>query len=392
MERLMGPLAGLRIIEIAAIGPVPFAATLLADMGAEVIRIDRIEDADLGLPDRRTRYEVLLRGRRSAAVDLKRPEGRDVVHALVRRADALIEGFRPGVMERLGLSPEACLAANPRLVYGRMTGYGQDGPMAPRAGHDITYIALAGVLHAIGRKGERPVPPLNLVGDFGGGGMVLAFGVLAALLEAQRSGRGQVVDAAMVEGAAYLMGLMHGLVSQGAWRDERGVNILDGAAPWYDTYQTCDGGYLAVGAIERRFYEELLTKLGLDREALPAQHDRSRWGELRERLAAVFMTRTRAEWEEVFAQSDACVAPVLSIREAPAHPHNRARGTFLERDGVLQPAPVPRFSRTPATAGAPPHAPGSDTRAVLTDWGLAPADVDRLVAEGVAGRDAVKGG
>ena len=382
-----GPLKGRRIIEIAAIGPAPFAAMLLADMGAEVIRIDRPEAIDLGLPgERAPEFEVLHRGRRSVAVDLKAPAGRDVVLRLLAGADALIEGFRPGVMERLGLAPHACLAVNPRLVYGRMTGYGQDGPMAARAGHDINYIALAGVLHAIGRRGDKPVPPLNLIGDFGGGGMFLAFGIVAAMLEAGASGKGQVVDAAMVDGAAYLNALMQGLLSQGAWRDERGVNLLDGGAPWYDTYATKDGKHVAVGAIEGRFYRELIDKLGLAAADLPAQHDRKGWPTLRRRLAEAFATRTREEWAAHFAGSDACVTPVLAIGEAPRHLHNAARGTFLERDGVLQPAPAPRFSRTPAAVGPPPRPAGADTREVLEACGFGTAELDALARDGVIGR------
>ncbi|HEX5958915.1 MAG TPA: CaiB/BaiF CoA-transferase family protein, partial [Hyphomicrobiaceae bacterium] len=342
----MGPLAGYRIIEMAGIGPAPFAAMLLADMGAEVIRVDRRGAADLGLPGREPRFDVLHRGRRSIAVDVKAEAGRELVKRLAGKADALVEGFRPGVMERLGLGPDALIGANPKLVFGRMTGFGQDGPLAPAAGHDIDYIALAGVLHAIGRKGEAPVPPLNLVGDFGGGGMLLAFGVVCALLEAQRSGKGQVVDAAMIDGSAILMALTYGLYAQGTWQDERGVNVLDTGAPWYDTYQTSDDKWLAVGAIEKRFYEAFVAGLGLDASALPGQHDRAGWPELRRRFAAAIAGKTRDEWERLFAGTDACVAPVLGLGEVAQHPHNAARGTFVTRDGVLQPAPAPRFSRT----------------------------------------------
>src|SRR6516165_8121369 len=357
---MMGPLAGFRIIEMAGIGPAPFAATLLADMGAEVIRLDRQEAADLGLPGREPKFDVLHRGRRSLALDVKAAAGRDLVRKLAAKADALIEGFRPGVMERLGLGPDHLLALNPRLVYGRMTGFGQDGPMAQSAGHDINYIALAGVLHAIGRKGEAPVPPLNLVGDFGGGGMFLAFGVVCALLEAQKSGKGQVVDAAMVDGAAYLLAPMYAMFSQGTWRDRRGVNVLDGGAPFYDVYETKDGKWLAVGAIEARFYAEFVERLGLAGQPLPRQHDRARWPELRAAFATRIATRTRAEWEATFAGSDACVAPVLSLSEVRGHPHNEARATFLTRDGVLQPAPAPRFSRSKAELGSPPSRRGAD--------------------------------
>src|SRR5262245_36351640 len=381
----MGPLAGYRIVEMAGIGPAPFAAMLLADMGAEVIRVDRREAADLGLPGRDIKFDVLHRGRRSIAVDVKVEAGREVVKRLAAKADAIIEGFRPGVMERLGLDPDALLALNPKLVFGRMTGFGQDGPLAPAAGHDINYIALAGVLHAIGRKGEAPVPPLNLVGDFGGGGMFLAFGVVCALLEAQRSGRGQVVDAAMVDGSATLMALMFGLYAQGTWKDERGVNVLDTGAPWYDTYATKDGKWLAVGAIERRFYEAFIERLGLNPGDLPKQHDRNGWPELRRRFAERIAGRTRDEWERVFEGTDACVAPVLSLAEVARHPHNAARGAFLERDGVLQPAPAPRFSRTVPKMGAPPRPAGADTDAVLSDFGFSTAEIAELKEAGVIG-------
>ena len=381
----MGPLAGYRIVEMAGIGPAPFAAMLLADMGAEVIRVDRREAADLGLPGRDVKFDVLHRGRRTIAVDVKAEAGREVVKRLAAKADAIVEGFRPGVMERLGLGPEVLRALNPRLVFGRMTGFGQDGPLADAAGHDIDYIALAGVLHAIGRKGEAPVPPLNLVGDFGGGGMFLAFGVVCALLEAQRSGKGQVVDAAMVDGSATLMALMFGLYAQGSWKDERGVNVLDTGAPWYDTYRTKDGRWLAVGAIEKRFYEAFVQRLGLNMSELPRQHDRSGWPELRRRFAETVAGKTRDEWEGIFEGSDACVAPVLSLGEVAQHPHNAARGTFVERDGVLQPAPAPRFSRTVPEMGAAPRPAGADTDAVLADFGFSQAEIGRLRDAGVVG-------
>jgi alpha-methylacyl-CoA racemase len=381
----MGPLAGFRIVEMAGIGPAPFAAMLLADMGAEVIRIDRREAADLGLPGREVKFDVLHRGRRSIAVDVKAEAGREVVKRLAAKADAVIEGFRPGVMERLGLGPDVLLGLNPRLVLGRMTGFGQEGPLAQEAGHDIDYIALAGVLHAIGRKGEAPVPPLNLVGDFGGGGMFLAFGVVCALLEAQKSGKGQVVDAAMVDGSATLMALMFGLHAQGVWKDERGVNVLDTGAPWYDTYRTKDGRWLAVGAIEKRFYEAFLRRLELDAADLPKQHDRSGWPELRRRFAEAIAGKTRDDWERVFEGSDACVAPVLSLAEVAHHPHNAARGTFVERDGVLQPAPAPRFSRTVPAMGAAPRPMGADTDDVLADLGFSAAEIDALKTAGAVG-------
>ena len=328
---------------------------------------------------------MLHRGRRSLSLDVKSEAGRAVVKRLAAKADALIEGFRPGVMERLGLGPDVLAEINPKLVFGRMTGFGQDGPLAQRAGHDINYIALAGVLHGIGRKGEAPVPPLNLVGDFGGGGMFLAFGVVCALLEAQKSGQGQVVDAAMVDGAACLMALIYGMHAQGAWRDERGVNVLDTGAPWYDTYETSDGKWLAVGAIEARFYAEFVERLGLSAADLPAQHDRSGWPELRRRFAEAIKQRSRDDWEGIFADSDACVAPVLSLSEVHHHPHNAARATFIERDGVVQPAPAPRFSRTASEIGAPPRPRGADSEAVLRDWGFAASEIDALRSAGTIG-------
>ena len=376
-----GPLAGVRVVEIAGIGPGPFCAMMLADMGAEVLRIDRLGPTDLGLPVE-PRFSVLTRGRRSVALDLKQPAAIAAVKRLVVKADALIEGFRPGVMERLGLGPDECLSANPRLVYGRMTGWGQEGPMAPAAGHDINYIALAGVLHSIGRRGSAPVPPLNLVGDFGGGGMYLAFGVVCALLEAGRSGRGQVVDAAMVDGAASLAAAVFGLRAKGMWNDERGDNILDSGAPWYDVYETQDGKYVAIGSIEGRFYGELLRLTGLTGEALPPQWEKARWGELRARLTEVFKQKTRDEWCRIMEGSDVCFAPVLSMTEAPAHPHNRARGTFVEVDGVPQPGPAPRFSRTPGAIGRPPAAPGQHTEEALRDWGFSADELTDLRKSG----------
>jgi alpha-methylacyl-CoA racemase len=381
----MGPLAGVRIIEMAGIGPAPFAAMMLSDMGAEVVRVDRREAADLGIPGRAPKFEVLHRGRSSIAVDVKAEAGCEVVKRLVAKADAIIEGFRPGVMERLGLGPDVLLKINPKLVFGRMTGFGQDGPLANQAGHDINYIALAGVLHAIGRKGEAPVPPLNLVGDFGGGGMLLAFGVVCALLEAQKSGKGQVVDAAMVDGSAALMGLIYGLYSQGTWKDERGVNILDTGSPWYGTYQTKDGKWLAVGAIEKRLYEEFVQRIGLKLAELPKQHDRNGWPQLRQKFAEIIAGKTRAEWEQVFEGSDACVAPVLSLGEVENYPHNKARKTFMSVDGVLQPAPAPRFSRTVPEAGKPARQVGSDTERVLAAWGFAGGEIDALKNGGVVG-------
>jgi alpha-methylacyl-CoA racemase len=375
----MGPLEGVRVVEVAGIGPGPFCAMLLADLGAEVLRVDRPSTA------RSTWSTMLARGRRSVVVDLKHQEGAGVVLDLVASADALVEGFRPGVAERLGIGPDACLARNPRLVYGRVTGWGQEGPWRLAAGHDIDYIAVAGALHPIGPAGGPPVPPLNLVGDFGGGGMLLAFGVVAALLEAARSGVGQVVDAAMVDGAALLTTHVHELLAAGLWHEQRGGNLLDGGAPFYAVYETADGGHLAVGALEPEFYGELLQRLGLDAAGLPAQFDRDGWPALRERLAALFRTRTREEWTELLAGTDACVAPVLSLAEAPGHAHNRARGTFVELDGVVQPAPAPRFSRTPCDPPTPPARPGSHTDQALADWGVDPGEVARLRAAGAVG-------
>ncbi|MGO9057074.1 MAG: CaiB/BaiF CoA transferase family protein [Candidatus Binataceae bacterium] len=380
----MGPLSGYKIVEMAGIGPAPMCAMLLADMGADVLLIDRTTGSDLGIP-LGAKYDLLKRGRRSVALDLKRPEAVATVLRLVAQADALIEGFRPGVMERLGLGPDVCLAGNPRLVYGRMTGWGQEGPLAHAAGHDINYIALVGVLHAIGRKGEAPVPPLNLVGDFGGGALYLALGVVAGLLEAQKSGRGQVVDAAMIDGASSLMTLMYGLHAAGKWVEQRGANMLDSGAHYYDTYETSDGKYVAVGSIEAKFYRELLRLSGLEGEKLPAQNDTSSWLAMKQRLASIFRTKTRDEWCRIMEGTEVCFAPVLSMSEAAAHPHNQHRGTLVEVDGVTQPAPAPRFSRTPGTIQRPPSAPGADTESALRDWGFSSDEVERLVAAGVAG-------
>ncbi len=373
----MGPLDGVRVVEIAGIGPGPFCAMLLADMGAEVVRVDRPETAGgAGWP------ALMSRGRRSVVVDLKHERGAEVVLRLVEHADALLEGFRPGVAERLGIGPDDCLARNPRLVYGRMTGWGQDGPLRHAAGHDIAYIALAGALHPIGEPGGAPVPPLNLLGDFGGGGMLLAFGIACGLLEARRSGQGQVVDAAIVDGAALLTTSIHEMVTLGLWEERRGANLLDGGAPYYGVYETADGEHVAVGALEPKFYGELLDKLGLRPDDLPPQADRERWPELRERLEAVFRTRTRAEWTDVFEGSDACVAPVLGLSEARAHPHNRARGTFTLVDGSPQPAPAPRFSRTAPGPPAPPPVPGQHTDEVLSSSGFDAEEIASLRATG----------
>jgi alpha-methylacyl-CoA racemase len=378
---MSGPLSGVKVLELAGIGPGPFCGMLLADMGADVLRVDRTQEGDLGLPVE-PKFDIMGRGRRSVALDLKRPESVAMVLDWLARADALIEGFRPGVTERLGLGPEACFARNPRLVYGRITGWGQDGPLAQAAGHDINYIALTGALHAIGRNGEAPVPPLNLVGDFGGGGMVLAFGIACALYEARASGKGQVIDAAMTEGAAGLMAMFYGRAAAGQWRDERGVNAIDSGAPWYDVYQTADGKHVAIGSIEGRFYAELLARLGLDPKALPGQHERKRWPELRAAFSAAFKARTRDAWCKEMEGTDVCFAPVLSLAESPQHAHNRARGAFIEIDGVTQPAPAPRFSRTPGaiTRAAPRRGQGGAQ--ALAGWGFGAAEIDAWRARG----------
>jgi alpha-methylacyl-CoA racemase len=373
----MGPLEGIKVVEFAGIGPGPFAAMVLADLGAEVLRIDRAQNVT-GTDPASPSLDLLNRGRRSAGLDLKRPEGVETALRLIDAADALIEGFRPGVMERLGLGPDVCLQRNPRLVYGRMTGWGQNGPLAHAAGHDINYISLAGALGPIGRKGEAPVPPLNLVGDFGGGGMLLVIGVLAALVERQRSGRGQVVDAAMVDGAALLMTIFHGMRAAGYWTDERGTNLLDTGAHFYDVYETADGEYVSVGSIEPQFYAELVDLAGLEGDDLPPQMSRDNWPDMKERLARIFKQKTRAEWCQIMEGSDVCFAPVLSIPEAYEHPHNRARGTFLEIAGTPQPGPAPRFDRTPAEiSGPPPHA-GQHTDLALSSWGFSDEEIAEL--------------
>ncbi|MEI6299954.1 MAG: CaiB/BaiF CoA-transferase family protein [Betaproteobacteria bacterium] len=376
-----GPLAGLRVLEFEAIGPGPFCGMMLADMGADVLLLDRLADAGLGLvPERR--HDVMLRGRRSLTLDLKTPGGVSAALLLAEKADALIEGFRPGVMERLGLGPDVLLARNPRLVYGRMTGWGQHGPLAARAGHDINYIALSGALHAIGRAGEAPVPPLNLVGDFGGGGMLLAFGIACGIIEARSSGRGQVVDAAMLDGASLLATMFSGLLASGQWSETRGENILDSGAPWYDSYATKDGRHVAIGAIEPKFYAELLKRMGLDAASLPAQNERAHWPELRRTFAAAFLSKTREEWCDVFDGSDACFAPVLSFSEARRHPHAGARAAYVDLDGVVQPAPAPRFTRTPGAAASPPPERGAHGRKALADWGFTTEEIDTLAGLG----------
>ena len=376
-----GPLAGYRVIELAGIGPGPMCCMLLSDMGAEVLRVDRVAPADLGTP-RPYQYDLLNRGRRSVAVDLKKKEGIDIVLRLVAKADALVEGFRPGVTERLGLGPEDCFARNPKLVYGRMTGWGQEGPIAHAAGHDINYISLIGALHSIGRAGEKPVPPLNLVGDFGGGGVFLAFGIVCALLEATKSGQGQVIDAAMTDGAASLMTAVYGLWAAGTWTDRRGENILDSGAHFYDAYETSDGKYISIGSIEGKFYAELLRLGGLEGEPLPDQMDRTQWPRMKERITALFKTKTRDEWCSIMEGSDVCFAPVLSMGEAPHHPQNKARDTFVEVAGVMHPGPAPRFSRTKPEIQGPPAKPGQHTDQTLADWGFAKAEIAKLRAQG----------
>ena len=388
----MGPLSGISVVEMAGIGPGPFAGMMLADLGATVIRVDRLTAgggaagwsiAPGGLAE--VRGDVVSRGRRSIAVDLKSAEGVELVLKLVDSADVLIEGFRPGVMERLGLGPDVCLERNPRLVLGRMTGWGQDGPLARAAGHDINYISLSGALGAIGRHGEAPVPPLNLVGDYGGGGMLLAYGVVAALLSAARTGAGQVVDAAMVDGSALLMAQFYGMTALGRWTEERGSNLLDTGAPFYDVYPCADGGYLSVGPLEPHFFAILLERLGIDDIDAGTQYDSRTWPALRLRLAQELSSRTRADSEELFAGFDGCVFPVLSMSEAPLHPHHVARGTFVTRDDVVQPAPAPRFSSTPARLELPPPAVGEHTDAVLAELGLSGDEVKRLREAGVVG-------
>jgi alpha-methylacyl-CoA racemase len=381
----MGPLAGVKVLELEAIGPGPFCGMMLADMGADVLLVDRPNDPQLGF-ERDRWFDTMLRGRRSVTLDLKSPDGVAAALALAAKADALIEGFRPGVMERLGLGPDVLLARNPKLVYGRMTGWGQDGPLAPRAGHDINYIALSGVLHAIGRAREAPVPPLNLVGDFGGGGMLLAFGIACGLFEARRSGNGQVVDAAMIEGASVLATMFWGMLAARRWSEARGENVLDSGAPWYDTYETRDGRFVAIGAIEPKFYAELLERLGLARETLPAQHDRAGWPELRRHFAAVFRSRTRDEWCAVFEGSDACFAPVLTFTEARQHPHNVARKGYVTVGEVAQPAPAPRFSRTPGAVERAAPERGAHGRDALADWGFTTAEAERLASLGLGFR------
>jgi alpha-methylacyl-CoA racemase len=384
-----GPLSGIKIIELAGIGPAPFTCMMLADAGAQVLRLERApagaveageEFANSGAG---SYWDLLNRSRSSVGIDLKNPDALELVLGLVEQADGLIEGFRPGVAERLGVGPEDCFARNKRLVYGRMTGWGQDGPMASMAGHDIDYIAIGGALWSLGRADSAPVPPLNLVGDFGGGGMLLAFGMVAALLEAARSGEGQIVDAAMVDGAASLMTMIHAFHRHGLWNDERGANMLDTGAPFYEVYETADGKWMAVGGIEAQFYAELIRGLGLEGDSsFPAQMSRDQWPAMKARFAGIFRSKTRDEWSEIFDGTDACVVPVLSPWEAHLHPHNVARSTFVEVNGTVQPAPAPRFSRTPSSISKPPSPPGADTISALVEWGVSEDAVKKLRESG----------
>jgi alpha-methylacyl-CoA racemase len=379
----LGPLAGIRIVELAGIGPGALAGMLLGDMGADVIRIDRRTSSSAFRLE--PKHAIHGRSRRSIAIDLRKPGAAEVVLRLVETADGLIEPFRPGVAERLGVGPKPCLARNARLVYGRITGWGQDGPLAMRAGHDINYIALAGVLDSIGRAGDKPLPPLNLVADFGGGGMLLAVGMLCGIIEAMKSGRGQVVDAAMIDGSTLLFGMIAGLRGAGLWNGPRGTNLLDGGAPFYDVYETKDGRYLAVGAIEPEFYRQLIEKLGLSAEGLPDQMDRASWPAMKERFAAIFKTGTRDDWCHIFQNVDACVTPVLDAEEASHHPHARARAAFIDVDGARHPAPAPRFSRTPSPAPSVAPRVGADTDAILQGAHFSVQEIEGLRAAGVVG-------
>ena len=382
-SKAKGPLTGYKIIEIAGVGPTQLTGMLLADMGAEIVRVVRLSQVELGvfMPEK---YKLMNRSRRSIAIDLKKPQGRDIVLELCAGADALFEGFRPGVMERLGLGPDECMQHNGRLVYGRMTGWGQDGPLADTAGHGPNYIGIAGVLGCIGKKDEAPAYPLNLIGDFGGGALYLAMGLLAAMLEAAKSGKGQVVDAAMVDGAASMMTTFYGLLAAGLWKEQRSSNILDGGAHFVNTYQTKDKQYVVVAPIEGRFYSELLDRLEIsDPDLRTQQHNQDRWPEFADKMQEIFLTKTRDEWCEIFEGADACFAPVLSLTEATRHPHAQARNAYADIDGVIQPAPAPRFSRTPAEIQSPPPEPGQHTEEVLQDWGFNEERIAELLADNI---------
>jgi alpha-methylacyl-CoA racemase len=373
-DKHVGPLNGVKIIEVGGIGPGPFCGMMLSDMGADIIRVERKGGLSLSEP----KYDLLTRNRRSISINLRNPQGVHTLLRMLEQVDALQEGFRPGVMEKLGIGPDVCLEWNPRLVYGRMTGWGQEGPLARAAGHDINYIALSGALHTIGRKGQKPVPPLNLVGDFGGGGMLLAFGMVCALYEARKSGIGQVVDAAMTDGSATLMAMIYGLKAAGLWTDKPGTNLLDTGAHFYDTYETADNKFIAIGAIEPQFYELLLKLAEIDDPDFQNQLDFAQWPQLKDKLTAVFKTKTREAWCEIMEGSDVCFAPVLSMSEAPEHPHNKQRKTFIKNEGVLQPAPAPRISRTEPEIKGPPPTPGQDTESVLTDFGFSGQEIESL--------------
>ncbi len=372
----MGPLSGIRVVELAGIGPGPFCAMLLADLGAEVIRVDRSSQVDIGIDNGR-KYSVLNRSRKSISVDLKNPDGIKTVLKLVENADALIEGFRPGVTERLGLGPDECMERNPALVYGRMTGWGQEGPIAHAAGHDINYIALTGALHAIGGA-DKPSPPLNIVGDFGGGGVFLAFGLCAALLESKNSGLGQVVDSAMTEGAATLMSSIYGMHASGRWSNKREDNFLDGGSYYYGVYETADNKFISIGSIEAKFHDVLLEITGLTDATTVDRNDQSTWEEKKQRMAQLVRLKTREEWDELMLGSDVCYAPVLDFEEAPKHPHNVARQSFVEIEGVMQPAPAPKFSRTPGRVQMPPPSPGQHTSEILSEWGFSASEIEIL--------------
>ena len=379
-----GPLVGLKIVELAGIGPAPFASMLMADLGADIIRVDRRVDPGLGVP-RGAEYDLMNRSRRSIAIDLKNPDGAETVLKLLEKADVLIDPFRPGVTEKLGIGPEQAMQRNSRLIYARMTGFGNEGPLALTAGHDINYIALTGALNAIGPK-EKPIPPLNMIGDFGGGGMYLAFGVMAAVYEAQNSGEGQVVDIGMVDGAISLMTPIYGLHASGYWNDAREENILDGAAPFYGTFETSDGKFISIGSIEKKFYALLLEKLSLDPDSLPHQMNREKWPELKQIIEKKIKTKTRDDWVTIMEGTDVCFAPVLSLTEAPNHSHNQARSNFVEVAGIVQPAPAPRFNRTPGKIHSPPPQPGEHTELVLADWGFTNEEISDLIESEAIGR------